>query len=396
MSNAVVLRSPPLPLIVAITASGTLSMHILLPALPAIAADLQASPASVQLALTLYLIGLAFGQLFYGPLSDRYGRRPMLIGGLSLYLAGTLGSMLAPGILTLLAARVLQALGGCSGQVLGRAMLRDAGGDVVRRIAILSTCMAIAPAFAPGVGGFIAGSLGWRWIFGTLALIGGGLLLLTILRLPETNHRRLPLTGIGDTLGGFAALLRIPAYRSYAVGGALGSTNIYGYLAAAPFIFASLLHRPAHEVGTYLLMQVACVGSGTFISSRLAGRVPPQRVVAVGCAFQVLAGALLLGFLLAGVLSVPTIVGPMLFFGLGTGLIYPGGMALALSAADERRVGAASALYGCLQMGLGAVMTVAVGFAGTASATPMAAILLASAIVAGAFIATGRGTRHAA
>lgn len=395
MSNAPV-RQPPLPLIVAITASGTLSLHILLPALPAIAADLQASPATAQLALTLYLIGLAFGQLFYGPLSDRFGRRPMLIGGLTLYLAGTLGSMLAPGILTLLAARVFQALGGCSGQVLGRAMLRDAGGDVVKRIAILSTCMAIAPAFAPGVGGFIAGSLGWRWIFGALALIGGGLLLLTIWRLPETNHRRLPLAGIGDTVGGFGALLRIPAYRGYAVGGALGSTNVYAYLAAAPFVFSTLLHRPAHEVGAYLLMQVACVGTGTFISSRLAGRINPQRVVAVGCAFQVAAGTLLLALLLGGLLSVTAIVVPMLLFGLGTGLIYPGGMALALAAADERRIGAASALYGFLQMGLGAVLTVAVGFAGTASATPMAAILLASAIVAGAFIRLGARNRHAA
>jgi len=385
-------RAVPLPLIVGITASGTLSLHIFLPALPALAADLNTTPAAAQLMLTLYLVGLAIGQLFYGSLSDRYGRRPLLIAGLALFLVATVAAWFAPGIQALLVARVFQALGGCSGQVLGRTILRDEGGDVLKRLAVLATAMAVFPAMAPFLGGYLTSWFGWRSIFALLAAMSVVLLAATLLLLPETNRNPLPPRGprdmIGDLIDGFAALLRIPAYRGYTIGGALASTSVYAYMAAAPFLFVLVLKRPAQEVGFYILLLVASVTAGTLIAARLAARA--RGIAQAACAVQLAAAAVLLAIELGGWLSVPTLVLPMLVFGLGTGIAYPSTMALALSV-DDRRIGTASSLFGFVQMSAGAVFTLLVGIWSGPGALPTATVLLVAAALA--LIAVRYGNR---
>src|SRR3954454_23593720 len=146
---------PPLWLLVLITLSGTLAMHMFVPALPSAAVDLGASVAAMQTTISLYILGLAFGQLVYGPLSDRFGRRPTLMLGLALYTAAGLAATLAPGVGALIAARLVQALGGCAGLVLGRAMVRDTAEakDAVRRLALLTLMMMAGPGVAPLIGG---------------------------------------------------------------------------------------------------------------------------------------------------------------------------------------------------------------------------------------------------
>ncbi len=166
--------SAPLWLLTLITFSGTLAMHIFVPALPEAARDLGASVGGMQLTVSVYILGLAVGQLAYGPLSDRFGRRPVLMAGLVLYALAGLAAAFAPDVHSLIVARLLQALGGCAGLVIGRAIVRDTAlpQEAARRLAMMNLMVAIGPGAAPIVGGVLASSLGWRSIFFALALLG--------------------------------------------------------------------------------------------------------------------------------------------------------------------------------------------------------------------------------
>ncbi|MEO9190054.1 MAG: MFS transporter, partial [Acetobacteraceae bacterium] len=165
-------------------------MHLIIPALPATAQALRVSEPAIQLTITLYLVGLAVGQLLYGPLSDRFGRRPTLIGGLVLFTAAGILTAIAPSAETLIAARVVQALGGCAGLVLGRAIVRDSAtaDRAAAQLALLTLVMSMAPAIAPAIGGYATAWAGWRAGFVMLAVIGMAATIAAVLFLPETNE----------------------------------------------------------------------------------------------------------------------------------------------------------------------------------------------------------------
>ncbi|MFC6744869.1 MFS transporter [Methylobacterium persicinum] len=215
-------RHASLALLVAVTMTGTVALHIFVPALAVAAADLGTDAAGIQTTITVYLVGLAGGQLLYGPLSDRYGRRPVLIGGLALYLAGLLLAIPAPNLGILLVARMMQSLGACSCLVIGRAMVRDVSTreDAARKLAILVTAMTLTPALAPAIGGVVSQAFGWRAVFVLLAVVVALLGALVVLTLPETNRHKVALPGIGAVLAGYLRLVRIPTSRAYLVAGA--------------------------------------------------------------------------------------------------------------------------------------------------------------------------------
>src|SRR5208282_6109061 len=206
----------PFWILVTVTATGTLAMHILVPVLPLVAADFGVSRGTIQLAITLYLFGIAGGQLLYGPVSDKFGRRPTLLISLGLYVAASAVAGWAAGIGTLLIARVGQAVGGCGGLVLGRAIVRDsaAAGQAASRMAMLTMVQSLAPGLGPAVGGFLGAWFGWRSIF--VALVALGLLTLggVWLALPETAASR-GIAGSGRMLGSYLALLRSRSFRGY-------------------------------------------------------------------------------------------------------------------------------------------------------------------------------------
>src|SRR5262249_13067651 len=181
--------SAPLWLLTLITFSGTLAMHIFVPALPEAARDLGASVGSMQLTMSVYILGLALGQLAYGPLSDRFGRRPVLMAGLVLYALAGLAAALVRDVHSLIVARLLQALGGCAGLVIGRAIVRDTAlpQEAARRLALMNLMVVVGPGAAPLIGGALAASLGWRSIFLALALLGVANLLCSWRLLPETK-----------------------------------------------------------------------------------------------------------------------------------------------------------------------------------------------------------------
>ena len=373
--------APPLWLLVLITFSGTLAMHMFVPALPAAARDLGASPGTMQLTITLYLLGLAFGQLIYGPISDRYGRRPVLIGGLLIYTAAGLAAALAPGADALIGARLMQALGGCAGLALGRAMVRDTAtaDTAAKRMAMVNLMVSVGPGLAPLAGGALSETLGWRSIFLALGALGAVNLALVAWRLLETGHRMAGATAASlarDYLG----LLRSPVFTGYAIGGSCATTALFGFLAAAPFVFVDQLHRSAHEVGVYLGLLVGGTSVGSILATRLIGRVPLERLLLGASLVGVLGAGLFLASVLAGALSVGLTMGSLLLFTVAVGVASPMALTKAISL-NPNVVGSAAGLYGFSQMVIGGLCTVLSGIGSNPALA--AGIVLAAATVCG-------------
>ena len=376
-------KAPPLALLIAVTMSGTVALHIFIPALPAAGRELGASPTTVQLTITMYLVGLAAGQLIYGPISDRFGRRPVLIASLALYLLGFLLAIPAGSIEALISARVLQSLGACGALVLGRAMVRDVSteADATKSMAVLITCMTLTPSLAPGIGGLIEAWLGWRAIFVALALTVGVMLALVVTLAPETNRHLVTTRGVSFVLGGYARLLRSGKFRHYLVAGACSGTSLYAFLAAAPFLYVELLHRSAQEVGLFCVIVSLGMAAGAFIVRLLVGRMELRRGARLGNFICVGAAFLLIALHVAGWISVVSLTGATLLYALGVGIAGPNIVTGAMGV-DPGAAGSASGLYGFSQMAVGALCTLAVGLWHDGTALPLAVVLTAASLTA--------------
>lgn len=374
-----------------LTLTGSLAMHIFVPALPAAGAALGASAAEMQGTISVYILGMAAGQLIYGPLSDRFGRRPVLMAALSLYVVAGLACWVAPGIATLLVARAFQALGGCAGLVLGRAILRDTSDtrEIANRLALLTMVMVLGPSVAPLTGGLITQYLGWRTIF--LVLVGIGLVNLAslLLVIPETRPAGIP---PGNILSGMATLLKLPAFRWLVLGGACATTSMYGVITAAPFIWETDLHRPAHEVGPWLAAVVLAVAGGNFLIRATSGRVALPRLLAMANWVTLAGGLLLLAVVLFVPLTAPRFIAPVMLFCLATGVTSPIATTQALSLRPDL-AGAASGLYGFTQMVVAALCTVGVGIGPDPA---LAAALVTAGVGALAMLAFRVAARHRA
>ncbi len=373
-------RVPPLWLLALITLSGTLAMHMFVPALPRAARELGASAGAMQGTVSLYILGLAVGQLAYGPLSDRYGRRPLLVAGLALYTAAGLAAAVAPGVRMLLAARLVQALGGCAGLALGRAMVRDTAApqDAARRLALLNLMVTLGPGLAPLIGGALSETYGWRSIFVALCALGAANIWLTLRRLPETGQRRAGISA-ASLAREYGRLLRSPVFLGYAVGGGCSTTAMYAFFAVAPFVFVDELHRSPHEVGVYLALLVAGVSLGSILASRLVARFPIERLLAWASGAAVLAAFVLLGIVGGGALSVPLLLGPMFVFTVGVGLASPMALTKAVGV-NPKVIGSAAGLYGSAQMAIGALCITLAGL-GHDPALAAASVLAGAGVV---------------
>ncbi|MDB5372689.1 MAG: ydgK [Belnapia sp.] len=374
-------RAAPLWLLALITFSGTLAMHMFVPALPDAARDLGASMPVMQMTISLYVLGLAFGQLAYGPLSDAYGRRPVLMVGLVLYTLAGLAAAFAPDARSLVAARLVQALGGCAGLVLGRAMVRDTadGGDAVRRMALLTLMMLLGPGFAPVLGGVLSATLGWRSIFLLLAALGAVGMACAWWLLPETGRGggRPSLAALGRDYRG---LLASPTFLALAIGGGCATTSLYGFIAAAPFIFVEELQVPVHEVGLYLGLLILGMAAGNLLTARIVARIGVGAALVGANALSALAAFGFLGLVLAGRLSVGPMVGLMMLFTLGIGMASPAAVTRAVSV-SPKVIGSAAGLYGFAQMGIGAICTSLAGI-GPDPALAAASVLAVAGVVA--------------
>ncbi|WP_137181184.1 multidrug effflux MFS transporter [Roseomonas sp. AR75] len=375
---------PPLWLLALITLSGTMAMHVFVPALPEAGAALGATPAAMQLTVSFYVLGLALGQLVYGPVSDRFGRRPVLMAGLALFTAAGLWATAAPGVQSLTAARLVQALGGCAGLVIARAMLRDGTTTALaaQRLALMNLMVILGPGLAPLIGAALAALTGWRSIFVALSLLGLLNLLLAWRLLPET-HRG---TGqsVAAVLRSYRRLAASPRFLGFAIGGGCATTAMYAYIAAAPFILGVELGRPPGEVGLYLALNIFGAWLGSLAASRLVQRVPVRRLLFGGTLIGGAGAAVFLGAALAGALSVPLVVAPMMLFTFGAGMASPAALGEALSV-NPRAAGSASGLYGFAQMAIGALCAALAGIGSNPAIAAGTVLFAASAIALAAF-----------
>ncbi|GAB1578774.1 multidrug effflux MFS transporter [Bordetella petrii] len=370
----------PLWLLALFTFSGTLAMHIFVPALAMAGRDLHAGNGAMQMTVSLYIIGLAVGQLIYGPLSDRYGRRCVLMAGLAIYTVAGLAAALAPQVHALIAARLFQALGGCAGLVLGRAMVRDtaAPSEAAKRLALMNLMVTIAPGLAPIVGGALAASLGWRAVLFVLCGLGVVNFVFAWRLLPETGLTATRIS-VATLARHYRQLLASRVFLGYAVGGGCATTSMFAFVASAPFIFVDQLHRPADEVGLYLAVLVSGVWLGSVITTRLIGKVPLDRLLVGGNTLSALSAFLLLGWVLTGHVAVAPLVVLMFFYTLGAGVAGPTALSLAVGV-NPQVIGSASGLYGALQMAVGALCTALAGL-GPSPALSTALVLAGAGLV---------------
>jgi len=377
--------SPPLWLLTLITFSGTLAMHIFVPALPEAAHDLGASMGAMQMTMSVYVFGLAAGQLVYGPLADRFGRRPVLMAGLAIYTVTGVWAIFAPDVQRLIVIRLLQALGGCSGMVIGRAIVRDTAlpSEAARRLAVMNLMVAVGPGVAPLLGAALASSFGWRSIFVLLAGLGAINLAFTWWLLRETRADTAS-ARVSELARNYGGLLRSPAFLGFALGGGCATTSMYGFIAASPFIVTHQLGRPDYEVGIYLAVLVSGIWLGTVAATRLIPLFPIERLTILSNLLSVVASVFLLAVVLLGYLSAPLIVGPMFVFALGVGVASPGALSQAISV-NPHVIGSASGLYGFSQMGVGAVCTALTGLGSNPALSSALVLVIAGAIAQTSF-----------
>jgi len=371
----------PLWLLALITFSGTLAMHMFVPALPLAAIGLGAEAGPMQLTISVYIFGLAVGQLAYGPFSDRFGRRPVLMVGLCLYTISGLVAAFAPTVQALIAARLFQALGGCAGLVLGRAMVRDGArpADAARRLALMNLMVTAGPGLAPLIGAALANLAGWRSIFVFLCALGVTNFLFAWRLLPETGGPAASHSAAAVARN-YGRLFASPAFLGFSLGGGCATTAMFAFIGAAPFIFIDQLHRPAPEVGLYIAVTVCGVWLGSLVASRLAGRVAMNRMLVRGNLLSLFGAVLFLVSVLSGHLTVPTTIGSVLLFTLGAGVAAPSALAQALSI-NPHVIGSASGVYGFIQMAVGAV-SAALASIGNNPALASAIVLTAAGVVA--------------
>lgn len=368
-------------ILIGAVALGPISTDLYLPSVPSIGRDLDADVAATQLTLSMFLAAFAVGQIPVGPLSDRFGRRPVILAGLALYVLASVACAFAPSIELLIAARALQALGACAGVVLGRAIVRDIYGHdrAARMLALIGSAMALAPMVGPILGGTVQVLFGWRWNFGILTAFGAATFVIAWIGLAESNDQRDP-TALdpGRMAANFRTLLCHRAYLGFALAVAFSYAGLFAFISGSSFVLIDGFGVPVEQFGYFFAMAVIGYITGTQIAARLTMRLGVRRMLLIGGIVCVTSG---LAMVVLAQVATPTlgalaIVGPMVGYMIGTGIAMPNAQAGAL-APFAHMAGAASALMGFLQMAIAALVGIAFGQLHDGTPLPMAALVAA-------------------
>ncbi len=366
-------------LLAALTAIGPLTTDMYLASLPDIARQLDASTAQVQLTISTYLLGFAIGQIFYGPLADRHGRKPVLLASVGLYCAASLACALSTSIDMLIAARAMQALGGAGGIVLARAIVRDlySGARAGRELSLMGAVMALAPVFAPLLGGVLQTGFGWRSVFFTL--VGGGLVGAAIVwpLMPETLAlRAAEPVSLVTMLKSYRVVARDPAYLAYLGLASTSFAGLFAWISGASFVLQNLYHLTPFKFGVAFAVGSLGYMAGTTAAARLVMRLGIDRTLGVGAGAMAAGGLGMLAAVAFGLTSAISLVLPMAIYLAGLGMLLPQSIAGAMTPYPER-AGAASALLGVVQQCAAALCGAAVGALLGSSAWPLAAAVAA-------------------
>ncbi|MFI6297483.1 multidrug effflux MFS transporter [Nonomuraea sp. NPDC050790] len=380
----------------ALSAIGPLSIDMYLPALPAISVEMVSAPAQVQLTLTACLIGVSLGQVLAGPLSDVRGRRGPLLVGVGGFALASLLCAFAPNVPALIALRLLQGVLGGAALVIVRAVVRDLydGAAIARIFATLMLVSGLAPILAPIAGAQLLAFTSWRGVFVALSLLGLALLLAVVPGVKETLPAdRRESGGLRHTARTFWRLLRDRAFMASALTAGLAFAAMFAYISGSPFVLQGVYQATPQQYSLIFGLNALGLTVMAQVGGRLAGRVRPELLVRVGLAVTLAGGALLVAAATAG-LGLGGIVAGLFVIMCGQGLVLPGTGALALASQPPQVAGSASALLGVLQFALGALAAPLVGLAGSGTAVPMAAVMLALIVASGAaFTLLRRGVR---
>jgi DHA1 family bicyclomycin/chloramphenicol resistance-like MFS transporter len=366
-------------LLIAMTALGPLSLNILVPAVPGLVSKLATDAGSVQLTISLYLLGLAGAQLVLGPLSDRFGRRPVVLAGLALTVVASVAAIAASSIGSLIIARVGQALGASTGLVIGRAIIRDLVDRerTASMIGLVSTVMAVAPMVAPLIGGILDTAFGWESIFILIAALSAVVLGWAVLVLPETRPERV--REASSFWPDLRALLGTPSFIGYVLSGAFASAAFFTFLGGAPHVVVTMMGRTSAEYGIWFVVNSIGYIAGAFITSRRVSRYGVDRMIRWGLLLQLVIGvtAVVLGDALFW-LGPAVIFIPQTLISFGNGIVISNAVAAAVSVRPEV-AGTASGISGFVQMAMGAAVAQFAGWvlAGASTALPMTLTVVA-------------------
>jgi DHA1 family bicyclomycin/chloramphenicol resistance-like MFS transporter len=359
---------------------GPLAVHLYLPVIPAIKAALGISDALAQLTFSVSLFGMAFATLFYGSLADRYGRRPVLLSGLGLFLIGSVISALADGVLTLVLGRLVQAVGAGCGTTLVRTIARDAYGPerLVKAIAYLTMFYTLGPMVSPIAGGVLVDTLGWRSVFGCAVLAGAVITAGVYLAIPETRPQSLAGgNGIG-VLRSYLALCTHLRFTAYVLQTGLSTATFIVVATAAPGFMTELLNRSSTEFGFYFLLFPAGFFLGNLLTARIGNRAAPETMVLLGSLLSIVAVAAQSGFLLSGHLAPLVIFLPGSFITMAQGIALPYAQAGAMATMPQL-AGTAAGVGVFVQFFCGAVFAQIYGLLASGTPGPMMATTALSA-----------------
>ncbi len=361
----------------ALTALGPVSIDMYLPAFPAIAEGLHATSSQVERTLAIYLLGMAVSQLFYGPLADRYGRKPPLYGALALYILASAGCAFAPNIEVLTACRLAQAMGGAAGMVISRAVVRDHYDtqDAARALSMLMLIMGVAPILAPLAGGQILELAGWRGIFISITL-AAIVLLLTLSRVmvESLKPERMIMLSWGNILRTYWGLFTHRKFTAYAISGGMGSATMFGYIAASPRLFIQYFEVSPQSYGFLFGTNALSLILGSQISARLLKSHRPDKLLPWALRAMMVAGLSALVLTISGLITLPLLMLCMVCFMFCQGFVGPNSAAMALS--DQgHRLGSASAMLGTFTISCGALAGFLVSLASSTGPMPLALIM---------------------
>lgn len=367
-----------------VAAVGPLSTDMYLPSLPDMTRVFGVDVSMIQLTLSVFIAGFAAAQLVYGPLSDRYGRLPMLLGGLGIFFAASLACAFAPDIETLIGLRFIQALGASAGPVLSRAIVRDLRDreGAARMLSYLGAVMGFAPAAGPVIGGILHGAFGWQANFIALAALGGCAWLLVRILLRETLAHPDPHALDSRRLAAnYAAILGDREFLGRGLTGAFAFSGLFAFISGSSFVLIDALGVASENFGYYFGLIILGFVAGALTSGRLVPRVGLDRLLARSIGVLPLAGLAMAGLAWGGVASVAAVVAPMVLYMFAVGFVLPNALAAAL-APYPKKAGRASAMFGALQMASGALAGAAVGILHDGTPAPMATIIAAMGLCA--------------
>lgn len=376
----------------ALSAFGPLAIDFYLPAFPAMALAFGTDEKHVQLTLAAYFLGLSIGQLAYGPVADRFGRRMPLLIGVGLFTAASLACAYAPSLEWLIGARFIQALGGCAGMVISRAVVSDKCDAVgsAKVFSQLMLVMGLAPILAPMLGGLLVNTTGWQSIF--LALTGFSALagLAVALGLPESMPAHLPRQPLAGALRQYARLLKDPVYLGHALTGGIAIAGMFSYIAGSPFIFIKLYGVPAEHFGWFFGANAAWFILVAQVNARLLAKRGPAFLLTRTVWIYLGAGLALLAVSALHTAQLWPLLIPLFVCIASLGCILPNASACAMNG-QGARAGSASAMLGCLQFSVAAGAAALVGVLHDGTAMPMAMVIsLCGILVVSAALLTRR------